>query len=308
MRNLLKIDPEHLKSGVQDEPFQIEHDLSDHPLLQLERLVELARNLDGDRIEYNSGKLQPGQDPDATPSISLSPEETVRQIETCDAWMVLKNVETVDEYKVMLESCLYGMADQAGLPREHFSDIRGFIFVSSANSTTPFHVDPEDNFLVQIKGKKIVHIFDNQDYSLVPEKAFEQEPGKHRNLAYEESFEERAEVFELEPGDGLRISYFWPHWVRTADEYSISMAITWKTPEILDNNKTLLVNAMLRKMGWPQKTPGETPYFDKAKVLAFDTLKALIDPLRRSEGTRRYIRRIFFGKNANYYYKTKESS
>ena len=53
----------------------------------------------------------------------------------------------------------------AGKKAGDYSDLQGFIFVSSANSTTPFHVDAEENILIQIRGDKFVHIFDNRDRS-----------------------------------------------------------------------------------------------------------------------------------------------
>ena len=31
---------------------------------------------------------------------------------------------------------------------------QGFIFISSPGSVTPFHIDPENNFLLQIRGSK----------------------------------------------------------------------------------------------------------------------------------------------------------
>ena len=100
-------------------------------------------------------------------------------------------------------------------PRDGFSDLQGFIFVSSANSTTPFHIDMEENVLVNIRGEKFVHLFDNADGALVSEEAREIAPSKHRNQHYEPSFEDRAQVFTLNAGDGVHIPYTQPHWVRT---------------------------------------------------------------------------------------------
>ena len=42
-----------------------------------------------------------------------------------------------------------------------FEQVEGFLFVSSPNSTTPFHLDSEDNFFVHIHGEKFFTIFDN---------------------------------------------------------------------------------------------------------------------------------------------------
>lgn len=303
MTTLLKTKLKNIGDALPEKPFRVTHDLGSHPLFQLSKLVELAGSMDRDRIEYNSGDLTPGQKAEETPGIDLSPKETVRQIETCHAWMVIKNVEHEPAYREVLEKCLYGMADDLGLPHSYFGDIQGFIFVSSANSTTPLHIDAEDNFLIQMRGEKFVHIFDDPDHEIVPPQAFELDPGKYRNLEYDEAYEKRGEVFTLNGGDGVRIPYFWPHWVRTGGEYTISMAVTWKTPAILRNNKVLWVNAMLRRFGMPQDLPGKLPALDTAKVFAYNAARGVLDPLRKSEGMRRLLRRALFGEKANYYYR-----
>ena len=146
--------------------------------------------------------------------------------------------------------------------------------MSSANSTTPFHVDAEENILIQIRGDKFVHIFDNRDRALVSEEAMEISPSKHRNQHYEPSFETRAEVFAMKEGDAVHLPYLWPHWVRTGGRYSISMAMTWKTPEVSRLNKIRLMNGTLRRFGWPQKAPGVSAAMDGAKVVAHDAMRA----------------------------------
>lgn len=286
------------------EPFRIRHHLADHPLLTLEALAGLAIRLDRDRLEYNSGKLMPHQPPNEVPGIDLPPAEVVRQIETCGAWMVLKNVETVPEYAALIRTALADAAAALGDASgpTGMIDFQGFIFVSSANGVTPFHIDYEENFFVHLHGEKFMHVFDNRDRTLVPEAELETYPGKHRNLAYLEAFEGRAKVFRFEPGDGLFLPYTWPHWVRTGNDWTISMAITWKSPRDVRMNRLYLANAVLRKLGMPQPVPGRYPALDGVKIAAFGAAHALINPLRRSEGMRRRLRALFFGRKANYYY------
>lgn len=304
MTATLTADPSDLKTRYPLRHFRIAHDLVDNPLLKLERLVELTRELPRDRIEYNSGKLSVNQKAEDTPLVDLSPEEVVRQIETAGAWMVLKRVETVPAYREMMEEALGSMARQLGhwdLDAASFREIEGFIFVSSANSTTPFHCDNEDNLFVQIHGPKFFHLFDNEDRSLVSEELLESAPSKHRNLPYEERFEQRATVYELAPGDGVFVPYQVPHWVRTDDGYSISMAITWRSDAVVRRNKLIFMNAWLREKGFPQAAPGAKPVLDGLKVAAYTAARSAIEPLRKSETMRRLLRRVVFGDKANYY-------
>ena len=265
--------------------------------------MELAKAMPRDRIEYNSGNVPPGVRPEDVPGLEMDVDQVIRQIETAHAWLVIKNVEHDPAYRALLEQFVGDLSEASGLPRDGFSDLQGFIFVSSANSTTPFHIDMEENVLVNIRGEKFVHLFDNDDGSLVSEEAREIAPSKHRNQHYEPGFEARAQVFALNAGDGVHIPYTQPHWVRTGDEYCISMAMTWKTPEVLRLNKIRLMNGTLRRFGLPQAGPGVRPLADSAKVLAHDAVRAVIDPLRKSESVRNLLRGLIYGRKANYYLK-----
>ena len=289
-------------------PFHIGHALSDNPLFRLDRLVELAQSMPGDRIEYNSGDVPPGIRPEDVPGIEMSVDDVIRQIETAHAWLVIKNVEHDPAYARLLEQFVGDLSEASGLPRDGFSDLQGFIFVSSARSTTPFHIDMEENVLVNIRGEKFVHLFDNGDGSLVSEEAREIAPSKHRNQHYEAAFEDRAQVFTLNAGDGVHIPYTHPHWVRTGSDYTISMAMTWKTPKVLRLNKIRLMNGTLRRFGLPQAGPGARPWADAAKVLAHDVMRAIIDPLRKSEAMRNMLRGLIYGRSANYYLKTRNGT
>ncbi len=302
MTGLLNLPDEKMARAFPERPFSIGHDLADHPLFTLPRLIELANAMDRDRIEYNSGDLQPNQAAFDAPKVDLSVEETIRQIEHCHAWMVIKNVEHDPEYRAFLEAALAEVSGAAGRGDDLIRDIQGFIFVSSANSTTPFHIDAEENFLLQIRGDKFLHVFDNEDRTLISEQDMEISPSKHRNQEYRPEFENRAEVFEMSEGDGAFLPYMWPHWVRTGGRYSISIAVTWKSPRVQRLNKIRFMNATLRNLGLPQAGPGQSPVMDGVKVAAYDTAHLVINPLRKAEWSRRLIRQLLFGRKANYYY------
>jgi hypothetical protein len=295
-----------LKRDFPLKPFAIRHKLAGHPLLTLPRIAQLASELPRDLIEYNSGKVAISQDPDAIPSVDLDPIEVVKSIETAGAWMVLKRVENSPEYRALLEDTLLSVARARGfnsLLDAGFEQVEGFLFVSSPNSTTPFHLDSEDNFFVHIHGEKFFTIFDNNDRSIVSDDEIERSMTKHRNLKYDERFAPRGTEFHLFAGDGCYVPYQWPHWVRTAGSHSISMAITWKTREVRRLNDLHFFNSMLRGVGLPQQPPGRQPIRDALKLAFYRTVTTAIRPLRASLAMRRVLRRMALGKRANYYLK-----
>ena len=303
---VITADNQSLQKDFPLKPFAIHHKLSGHPLLTLPRIAELASELPRDQIEYNSGDAAISQDPDKVKGIDLEPVEIVNRIQTAGAWMVLKRIENSPEYRALLEDALTSVARARGFKNVRdagFEQIEGFLFVSSPNSTTPFHMDAEDNFFVQIHGEKFFRIYDNRDGSIADDAQVEHSTVKHRNVKYNESFKPRGIEFHLFDGDGCYVPYQWPHWVRTAGSYSISMAITWKTKEVRRLNDLHRFNSMLRGFGLPQAAPGAQPVFDNIKLAAYRTMAAAVQPLRSSEAMRRVIRRIALGKNANYYLK-----
>lgn len=288
------------------QPFRIRHELAQDPLLTLPAILDLVRELPGDRIEYNSGKAAINQDPDATPLVDLPPEEVIRQIETAGAWMVLKRVETHPAYMRLLRDALSSVSSAQGfasLEDAGFFDLRGFLFVSSPRSITPFHVDSEANFFVQIHGEKYFNLYDNRDGSIADEEQIEGTIARHRNLTLDPAHEAKGVRHHLDPGEGLFVPYQWPHWVETVDTYSISLALTWKTKDVLRRNDLLTMNAMLRDRGYPQRAPGVAPMADALKVASLRAFKAVSAPLRRSERLRAVVRRLALGKGGNYFYR-----
>jgi hypothetical protein len=304
--SIISLDAHTARSKFLKDAFTLKHHLVGNPLFTLPRLIALANTLPRDQIEYNSGKVAVGVKPEHVPQIDKSPEDVIKSIETANAWMVIKRVEHDPAYRAVLENFVREANVAAGLSPDSFSDVEGFIFVSSANATTPFHNDAEENILIQLHGDKFVRTFDNADRELISEEAMEISPSKHRNQHYEDWYETRATLHHLKPGDALHMPYMIPHWVSTGSSYSISMAMTWKTAEVKRLNKIRLMNGTLRRYGLPQRPPGASPGLDAAKVVLHDAMRAVIDPLRKSEGARKVLRGLIYGKNANYYLQDKK--
>ncbi len=161
--------------------------------------MELARRLPEEFVEYNAGALPVGVRPRETPRNGLSPEETVRRIAECGSWMVLKRVEQDPEYGALLDRCLDDVAAKAGAVLPPMRRREGFIFLSSPGAVTPFHLDPEHNFLLQIRGTKSVSMWDREDRFVLPEAELEKFYAAfvHRNLPWREVFQTTAWVVPL---------------------------------------------------------------------------------------------------------------
>jgi Cupin-like domain len=271
--NLLEIDRGVLGQNFPGRPFLIRHGLAGHGLFDLERVLALARTLPAEEIEYNAGDLAVNQDAALTPRNGLSVDETIRRIRECKSWMVLKHVERDADYLRLLNECLDQVRDTN---RSLVGDMRqreGFVFLSSPGSVTPYHMDPEHNFLLQIRGKKTVYIWDPADRTVLPEAVIERFYGgdPHRNMQFEQAWQERAMRFDLEPGDALYFPPTAPHWVQNGGEVSVSFSITFRSEAGDRRQRVYWVNHRLRGLGLRPAAFGKWAVGDAAKNFAVQT-------------------------------------
>ena len=76
-------------------------------------------------------------------------------------------------------------------------------------------MDPEHNFLLQIRGDKTMSVFDGGDRTLLSEEELERfYGGAHRNMVFKDEYQTKAFQFQLKPGDGLHVPVTFPHHVR----------------------------------------------------------------------------------------------
>lgn len=236
-------------------PFAIRHRLVGHPLFELSRILQLARLLPEDRIEYNAGDVPLTLDPKRTPRTGLSAEETLRRIAECKSWLVLKNVERDPQYQALLDECLDQVYAMEPSLSPGMCEREGFIFVSSPGSLTPFHMDHEQNFLLQVAGSNTMNVLPRSDSGSEASSISAQEierfyTGAHRNLVFNEAYGARAQSFLMTPGVGVHVPPIAPHWVQNGPEVSISFSITFQTTETLCRAHAHRFNARLRGLGW----------------------------------------------------------
>jgi len=251
--SFVEIDEETFRTHFNRKPFLFRHHVSDHPLFKLTRLAELARTLPPSIVEYNAGKI-PVSLPDwqNTPYTGLSAEETVRRIEECGSWLVLKRAEAAPDCLRLLNDFLDEIEPFSEEVEPGMCEREGAVFVTSPGSVTPYHMDHEINFLLQIRGSKTVSVFSASDREVLSELELEKHfsgPAIHRNMAFYERYQKRATVFELKAGYGLHIPTTDPHWIKNGDAVSISFSAAFKTRASLHRGAVYRLNGQLRKVG-----------------------------------------------------------
>jgi hypothetical protein len=284
MTELLELDPQTMRDKFGREPFVVHHRLSEHPLLELESIAELADFLPPELVEHNLGEQpQVLDDRDAAlPRVDDSPGAVARGIETNGSWMVLKEIEHEPRYAALLNESLDEVeefvADLEGTMRRR----QGFIFLSAPGSVTPVHIDTEHNLLLQIRGTKQMNVGTISDAALRDRELERLYTGGATR--YLDARPEEMTPFDLVPGLGISVPHSAPHWVKNGDAVSISLSITFQTPQSERIGNVYAFNARLRKLRISPRGPNGHPIADRTKALGFRAMRAPARLVRRLRG------------------------
>jgi hypothetical protein len=268
--SLLEIDRTAFRANFGHTPFKIRHSLVGHPLLTLDSLVELSRRLPEHHVKFNSGHIPIGTRLYTAATTGLSAQETIRSIDKAGSWMVLKYVEQDDEYAELMDACLdevleFSEALDPGMIRRE-----AYIFITSPNSTTAWHLDPEHSFLLQATGSKTMFV---QDNSIMSERDWEAYFNKGTVPPFKEEYRSTAQAHHIKAGEGLHVPVTVPHWVENGPEVSVSFSVTFRTAAVERRAMVYDVNAYLRKRGIDPDPFGKSPRRDVVKAQAFRAVR-----------------------------------
>lgn len=273
------METEDIDSQYPEKPFAVKHKLNDHPLFSIERLLELQKEIPAKKIDWYTGKVGVNEDKRKAPPTGLTAEETIRQIKDAESWLVLKNVEVIPEYRELLENCFAPYRSLIDAKTPGMRQLEAWIFITSPGSIAPYHIDPEHNYLLQVHGPKVIHIYDANDAAILTDQELEKffdSGGAAAKLEYDEEYQKKAKTFVMQPGDGVYIPYIAPHWVKVEEhDYSISFSVSYYST-VCDNKSRLhRFNSKLRRLGLTPSPQGKFPSRDAIKTRIISTyLKA----------------------------------
>jgi len=272
-----------LSNSVDREPFLFRHNLAGHELFSRAALKSLIEQIGalppkssrtgrpvtrGFFIKKDVGSLEWG-----SPEFQAALNDAYDHIDLCGARIKLSSIHQIDIYAELLASCVTDLSEATGVDfTRRFSRAIATLFITSPGEFTPYHIDQEVNFLLQIEGSKKVEVFDGRDRNIVTTNHLEGFwTGKH--------FIERLpgstpKTFLLEAGYGIHHPSFFPHTVQVGEKMSVSLSLGFQRAQFTEA-EVYLLNAYLRKIGLNPTPPGVNSGLDAVKsAIARPTIRA----------------------------------
>lgn len=253
------------------------HNFQQHPLMQLPQLAALARRLQPTKqcryvvpgLKQESRFRHESSSPDGR-----SVDEVFERIEESGSWIALYDVQTDPEYARFLREVTDTMKARIEAEQPDIFRIAGFIFISAPPSVTPFHIDRENNLWLQIRGHKVMSVWDHHDRQAVSGADVDKfiKWGSLENVRLKDGDRERSHEFNVGPGDGVYFPSTSPHmtrtttdWVRPGDGVSVSVGVVFYTRHTYRHANIHIANYMLRKVGFDPAMPGHNAFTDTLK-------------------------------------------
>ena len=268
-------------------PLSARHRLNQHPLFSFDALAELIERYprqhyalvymgaQGGKREWREGDIG-----------KLSGTEVIAAIKAGRMWLNMRNIGAVDaRYKEVLDQIFEEV--RINVPGYDTYNRTSGILISSPNAQVYYHCDLPGQSLWQIHGKKRVYVYPNRAPFLTPEQLetialYEVEV----DMAYDKSYDENAQIFEIVGGEMLHWPLNAPHRVENLDVLNVSMTTEYWTQAIRRNMMVTLGNAILRnRLGIaPKSTALEGPgFWTKAALQAGVRRAGLLKPMRKAK-------------------------
>jgi hypothetical protein len=278
MGNLLEIDSSTFSDAFASRSIAVGHGLVDHPLFTLDAIAELADRLPPDAVRRERGNLPLVNREGYVDIGEGAPSATIRDVERNGFRISLRDIQQDRQYSDLINECL---DEVEGILKEREGGMRrrtGYLFITAPASNTPMHFDPEHSFLLQVRGVKHVSVAAFEDDSIRQRELDHYYDAEECDFA---AMEEVAEDFRLDPGVGVYLPSFVPHWVTTEAGISISFSIPFYTEFSERAESVNRINRRLRKMRMSPRGPGRSEPVDRVKAASFDLWGKLSEARRK---------------------------
>lgn len=236
---------------------ELQHRLHENPLFSDESLAALIERTPQavSPIVLMPGRNNPNGSWGYCDRKGLTGEVVLEAIKKGRLWINMLKLEEVDSrFKELLEEIF----------AEFESQIPGFapfrktigVLISSPGTRVSYHADVPGQALWQIRGKKRIYIYPpNEPFLKAPDLENIIRGVTEEEIPYDATYDEYAEVHDLEPGNMIHWALNGPHRVENADCLNVSVTTEHWTPNIRRHFAMNYGNGVLRReLGWTPKS------------------------------------------------------
>jgi hypothetical protein len=226
------------------------HSLHERPMFSDEGLEEVLDRYPRDKL----GVFTMGDDPvdwrswrRGSAERNMTGSRLLEATKTGRLWLNLRETnQHLVEYSALSDEIFGDM-------ERHVPGLRTFkrdvgLLISSANAQVFYHFDVPPVTLWGLRGEKTLYVYPPhapflEDVAL--EKLVLREAAEQ--VAFDPSWDERAEVFHMKPGDMISWRQNAPHRVVNGPMLNVSLSLEYMTPEALMRANVIYANALLRR-------------------------------------------------------------
>ena len=259
---------------------KITHGFSNHPALQFDALRQLALRLDA-RGEGHVKFVDPSTKPESEFRLATSSYDgrsidgVFDALDAPGTWLAIYEAQKDPQFRKVVEEVIDSTRHLLTGADSSIFDVDAYIFISKAPAVTPFHIDQENNFLLQIHGSKHLSVWNPDDRKAVDESSVEDWIVRHSLSSVKFSEEKLAHAAydeNMSAGEGIFMPSTSAHMSRTEDTspnstVSATVGFVFYTAATKRRANIYALNVVLRRLGFTPKPPGSSRPVDTVKYL-----------------------------------------
>jgi hypothetical protein len=265
-----------------------EHGLEGHELLQLPSLIELAKRLGPDRAYWSNGTVGAADNWARGERNATGLVETLEGIAENDSLVMLRSVVHDPVLGPLMRRIHVAILHRAGPAlKNDLMTARSTILIASPHRITPYHIDSDTNFLMQVAGRKTFHVFNQSDRSLITDEELERFfAGDLSAARLKPGREGESNAFDLRAGYGVHVPSLAPHWALNGPEVSIAISFNFDLESIEGLAREYRINAELRRHGLSPEAATAEPAGDQVRRGTYRMLAATRQAVKHLCGRR----------------------
>lgn len=236
--------------------FEFTHNLSNHKSFEVENIKKLISDLPRYQVVISSEDSSLKTDIESILSNNhgeMDLNSVFSSLKESRSYIALNGFENHELFKEIHENIIHDL--KLLLKKSNRDDmVTGasfWMFIASPKVVTPFHFDRFSNFIMQIKGEKILAVFPHFRDDIIPQVECEKySDGEKVKSIWRDELDKEAKKYSFSEGQAVHIPYNSGHYVQNGEEnISITLSIFFHTKETLTWSRAHRFNNRIRKIG-----------------------------------------------------------